>query len=384
MPGEADAEQLAVAHAMLAVFATSGLGDEREVLGVLRKARQLAEQAGSQHPLLRFLEPFTRIVQSAADATPVPVDVLDSLLEDEDPWLRAQARLNRGRMLINYGTRHTEAQAEIERALAAFRAIGERWGIAFALTTLADIVARQGNLAAAHDYYEQAVVVVTEIGTVEDVIFMRVRQAQLRWLLGDAGGSAAAMEQAERDAAQLGWPDALAGLAQAKADLARWQGDLRTARAQLAVADATVRHVTVHPVFQAMMLDSLAYVDAAEGKLDAARRRRAEGLTLALGSVHAPTVAQVLVGIADLALRQGRPRAAAELLAASVAVRGGPDLSSPDAARVEKATRAALTEHELAEAARRGQHATMSTVSDLAASTLEGSTLDGQRDLRWR
>ena len=39
--------------------------------------------------------------------------------------------------------------------------------------------------------------------------------------------------------------------------------------------------------------------------------------------------------MADLALRQSRPGAAAALLAAAVAVRGGPDLSNLDAARVE-------------------------------------------------
>lgn len=366
-PDTVDAEQLAVAHAMLALFATAGLGDERQVEGLLRTAQQLARQTSSRHLLLRLLEPFARLVYSATEATPTPEDVLDSLLDDEDPWLRAQARLNRARVLVSLGTRQAEAQADIETALAAFRAIGERWGISFTLTSLADLVAQRGDLVAAQDYYEQAIVVVTEIGTVEDVVWMRAMQARLRWLLGDAAGSAAAMVQAERDAAHSGWPDGLAAVALMQAELARWRDDLRTARAQLARAQEALRQIVVHPVFQAIMLDTLAYLDAAEGNLDAARGHRSEALTLALSSLHAPTVGQVLVGVADLALRQGHPQAAAELLAASVAVRGGPDLSFPDAARVEKAVRAALTEHELAEAARRGQDATMSTVSDLAA-----------------
>jgi predicted ATPase len=378
VPGEGDAEHLAVANAMLALFDTAGLGDERQVEGSLRTAQRLAEQTGSRHPVLRFLEPLARLVQSATDGTPVPADVLDSLLDDEDPWLRAQALLNRARMLLSAGGPHTQAQADIETALAAFRAIGERWGTAFALTSLAEQVARRGDLSAAHDYYEQAIVVLTEIGTIEDIVWFRVKQAQLSWLLGDAAGCAAAMAQAEREAAQIGWPDAVAGMAHAKAELARWQGDVRTAREQLARAQAALRHIVIHPVFQAMILDSLAYLDTAEGNLDPARAHRTEALTLAVDSRHASTVGQVLVGIADLALRQGSPQAAAQLLAASDAVRGGPDLSYPDGARVEKAIRAALGEQQLAEAAQSGRDATMSTVRELAASILDGYR-DGSR-----
>ncbi|HEX7837820.1 MAG TPA: hypothetical protein VF469_10175, partial [Kofleriaceae bacterium] len=368
VPGSVDDEPLALAYGVWVLFATTGLGDERAAQETLHKAQRLAKRAESRHPLLRFLEPIDRLMQSAYDPDAIPADAMNSLLDDEDPWVRAQIRLNRARLLTSSGGRHAEAEADTLASLAEFRAIGERWGISFALTTLADLLAQRGELAAALAHYEEAIVVVTDVGTVEDVLWMRGRQAQLCWLQGDRVGSAAALAAAERDAARISWPDAVAGLARAKADLARWQGDPETARAELARAEAAVRHMSVHPVFRAMVLDSLGYLDDDLGSAQA----RAEALTLAVGSRHTPTVAQVLVGVADLALRQGRPDEAAQLLAASTAVRGVPDLSNPDAARIEKAARAALGEPEFTAAARRGADATVGTALEIAAVTLGG------------
>jgi ATP/maltotriose-dependent transcriptional regulator MalT len=198
---------------------------------------------------------------------------------------------------------------------------------------------------------------------------MRGRLAKLCWLQGDRVRSAAVLAAAERDVARIGWPDSVAGLAMAQAELARWQGDPEAARAQLTRAETAMQHIQVHPVFRVMVLDSWGYLD---GDLDSARARRTEALALAVGSRHTPTVAQALVGAADLALRQGRPDEAARLLTASTAVSGVPDLCSPDAARIEKAARAALGEPEFTRAARRGADATVDTALEIAAVTLGG------------
>ena len=111
----------------------------------------------------------------------------EPLLDDEDPWVRALARLQLGRMRIMSGQGGRDADAHLEMALAEFRALGERFGISFALTELADRIAVRGELAGACEHYEQAIAVVTEVGAIEDVIRMRSRQAQLYWLLGDDG-----------------------------------------------------------------------------------------------------------------------------------------------------------------------------------------------------
>ncbi|WP_327066285.1 BTAD domain-containing putative transcriptional regulator [Kitasatospora sp. NBC_01302] len=385
--GEQD-EARAVACAVTVMLAMAGLGDERQIVELLHEAQLLAELTGSRNPIVRFARPLNQLLVRDEEPGAV-VRVWDELADeaaDEDPWVLASARLEGARALLNIGGPPAEAEHRIRASLAGFRAIGERWGISFALSVLADLIARRGDHAAAVDLYEQAIAVTTELGGIEDRLHTQGRQAELRWLLGDRVGSASVLAQAEREARTLPWTDALAGLAHSTAEIARWSGRTADARAELARADEITRSIVVHPVFRAMLLDSLAHLDATDGDLTAARTHRRTALDLALTAGHAPTIAQTLVGLADQALRQGSPSQAARLLAAAHAVRGGPDLSRPDAPRVEAATRTALGDH-YAEAARAGAAVTSGTagltpatpaaVRELAAVTLAGSAAPG-------
>lgn len=374
MPGAVDDEVRATACAISALFELNGLGDESRARDWLATAERLAERTEHRHPVPRLVGALGRVPWGARTPVVPPVDAVDPLA-DEDPWVRATARLNRALTLVGAGRRHAEAEADFEVALTEFRALDERLGISSALTALAGLAEWRGDLATAVSCYEQAVAAVTEVVPGEDVWLMRLRLAQLRWLLGDTEGSAAAMAQAERDTERIGLPDALVAVAYAKAELARWAGEPRTARAQLTRAEELSRHITVNWQFRAMIRGSLGYLDAGEGDLDAARAHHADALVWALRSRSAPTISQTLVGIADLAVHRGMPDEAARLLAASAAVRGAPELSQPDAARVEAATRAALGEEEFAEAARRGAAATVETVREIAAVTLDSSRL---------
>jgi hypothetical protein len=66
-------------------------------------------------------------------------------------------------------------------------------------------------------------------------------------------------------------------------------------------------------------------------------------------------ISRTLIGIADLAMAEHRPEAAAELLGTTAAVRRVPDSSAADANRVEAAARTALGETRFAEAYERGR-----------------------------
>jgi predicted ATPase len=373
--GDVDNEARATANAMVAYFTTAGLGDLRQAEPWVQQARQLAKGLDHPGPLLRFVVMIGVLPQGEYASGESAMDVLQQLIADEDPWVRATARLSRTRMLGP-----GEREADIEQALIEFRSIGERWGISYSLATLSDLAARHGDLSLALDYGEQAADVLSEIGAVEDLVMLRAKQAQLYWLAGDARSSAAAMAQAEQETANVGWPDAVAGVAFFKADLARWSGDNTTARDEMAHAEAMLGHTAMDPVFRAMILDSLAYLDAVEGDLDSAGARREEALTIALGSSDDGLVSQVLVGVADQAIRHGFGHEAVRLLAASDAIGGGPDLSRPDGARVEQAVRAALGEPQFTKAisqarkefadVRRGGPATTEAVRELTASAL--------------
>jgi predicted ATPase/DNA-binding SARP family transcriptional activator len=374
VPGAADDEARATAYAMVGWFASAGLGGLEQAEPWIRTAQELTKGIDHPGPLLRYVVEMGTLMQTESAPGLSAQDVMRPLIADEDPWVRGVARLSRNRML-----RAGEQEADIQQALVEFRSIGERWGISYALATLADLAARRGDLVVALDYGEQAADVLTELGAVEDLVFLKAMEAQLRWLVGDDTGSAAAMAQAEQHAASVGWPDAVAGTAYFKADLARWSGDSTTARAELAHAEAVLGQAGMDPVFRAMILDSFAYLDAADGDLDSAGARREEALTIALGSRDDGLVSQVLVGVADQAVRRGYPALAMRLLAASEGISGGPDLSRPDRAQVEATTRTALGEPQFADAikqarkefadARRGL-TTPEAVRELTASAL--------------
>jgi hypothetical protein len=359
-PGEVPDEVRATVYTLVVLFVTAGpSSDEPHAAEWIHKAYELARRSGSRDPRVRLVVPLERMVRAPDD----PLSAWVPLLDDENPWVRALARLHLGKMRIMLGRDGRDADAYLETALAEFRALGERFGISFALTELADRIAVRGELARACEHYEEAIAAVAEVGAVEDVVRMRSRQAQLYWLVGDEGASAAAMAEAQRSAERVAWPNALADLALAKAELARWSGDAEQARRQLDVAtellgdDAKGAHV------RAMTHDLLGYL--AED-LDEARLHRTAAFEAA-SEVGAPTIAQVLVGTADLALRAERYEQAARLLAASARVRGLPDRSQPDVARIERAARRHLGDTRFAEAAQEG---TQASWRELVAVTL--------------
>jgi predicted ATPase/DNA-binding SARP family transcriptional activator len=360
MPGEVTDEIRAMVYALVVTFMTSGLGDQHQAEEWIHQAYRLTQRSQSRNPLLALVAPLERMLQ-APDAF---LPAFEPLLDNADPWVRALARLHLGKMRIMLGQDGRHADEYLEMALAEFRALGERWGISFALTELADRIATRGEFAGACEYYEQAIAVVTEVGATEDVIRMRSRQAQLYWLLGDEGASAAAIAEAQRCAERVTWPDALAELALSKAELARWDGNAEEARYQLGVAITMLGDEAEQANIRAVTHDLLGYL---AGDLGEARTHRTAACQAATEAGHAPLIAQVIVGVADLALRRDQYEQAARLLAASARVRGLPDRSHPDVARIEQIARHRLGAARFAEAAREG---TQTSWSQLVEATL--------------
>jgi predicted ATPase/DNA-binding SARP family transcriptional activator len=358
-PGEVADDVRAMAYALVVLFATSGLSDEHQAEEWIHHAHRLSKRSRGRYPLLGLIAALQRILQSPDEF----VSAFEPLLGDEDPWVRALARFHLGKMRHMHGDGGREADASVERALAEFRALGERFGMSMALTELADRFAMRGEFARACEYYEQAIAAVSEVGAIEDVIRMRSRQAQLYWLLGDEDSSAAAVAEAERYAQRVTWPDALAALALAKAELARWGGHVEEAHQQLGVATTLLGDDSERAVIRAMAHDLLGYLS---DDLSAARTHRIAAVQAATEVSAAPLIAQVLVGVADLALRCEQFEQAARLLAASAAVRGLPDRSHPDVARIEQAATRRLGDARYAEAVRDGTQTNWSELVTVA------------------
>jgi predicted ATPase len=350
VPGEVTDEIRATVYGLLVQFVSAGRGDEHQAAVWIHEAyrfSQLASGGRLRHPAARVVAALERLLQA-------PQEILSSwelLLDDEDPWVRALARLHLGKMRIMLGQGGRDADVYLETALAEFRMLGERFGISFALEELAERLAVRGESARACEHYEQAIAAVTELGSSEDIIRLRSRQAQLYWLLGDEDASAAAIADAQRCAERVTWPDALTELALSKAELARWGGDAAEARRQLGVAAALLGSEAEQAKIHVVTHDLLGYL---ADNLSEARAHCAAACEAAAEAGHAPTIARVLVGVADLALRRDEREQAARLLAASEAVRGLRDLSHPDVARIEQAARSRLGDARFAEAAQEG------------------------------
>lgn len=361
LPGEVADEIRAMVYAFVVQFVTSGRqGDEYQAQEWIHKAYDISRDVPKRHPVLRFIAPLERLLHGPDALLPA----WESLLDDDDPWVRALALLHLGKTRIQLGHDGREADTYLETALIEFRALGERWGMSFAQIELANRIAMRGEFAGACEHYEQAIAVVTEVGAIEDVVPMRSRQAQLYWLAGDAESSEAAMAEAQRCALRVAWPNALAELALTKAELARWRGDAEQAHRQLDVAKAILGEDAERANVRAAIRDQLGYL--AEN-LDVAREHRIAAFEAASEAGHAPLIAQMLVGIADLALRDRQYEQAARLLAASAGLRGLPDRSQPDVGRIEQATRNRLGDAGFAEAAREGSQTSW---SQLVAVTL--------------
>jgi tetratricopeptide (TPR) repeat protein len=290
------------------------------------------------------------------------VAAFESLLESVDPWVRAMARWQVGKLRTILGQGGLEVEAQLELALAEFRTLGERFGISLALSELAGQLAMRGEFAGACEYYEQAITVLTEVGAVEDVIEVRTQLAPLYWLNGDRDASAAAIAEAERSAEGVTWPYALGALALAKAGLARLRGDAGEARHQLGLVTTLSGDAAEQPNVRAQIHDLLGYL---AGDLRESRTHRVAAWQAASETGAPAVIARMLVGVADLAVRLDQYEQAARLLAASVGVRGLPDRSHPDVARIEQIARRHLGEARFAEVTQEGTQAGSSQLAEV-------------------
>ncbi|GAB3870771.1 hypothetical protein GCM10029964_005880 [Kibdelosporangium lantanae] len=348
VPGEVPDEVRATVYAFVAGFLSAGRSnDQFQAAKWIHEVYEITQRVAHVVPFVGLVAAMEPLLHGQ-DAY---LTAFEPLLDNEDPWVRALARLQLGKMRIMLGHGDEEPDAYLEAALAEFRAIGERWGISFALTELADRIASRGDFAGACAYYEQAIAVVTEVGAIEDVVRMRSRQAQLYWLVGDEEASATAMAEADRLVRRVSWPEALTELALAKAELARWQGDVEEARRQLDRATTVFGDEAERASIRVTRHDLLGYLT---DDLDSARAHRVAAFEAATEAGHPPYIAQVLVGIADLAIRREQYDQAARLLAASDRWRGLRDRSRPDVDRIERTARGRLGDTRYAEAAREG------------------------------
>jgi tetratricopeptide (TPR) repeat protein len=295
--------------------------------------------------------------------------VFDEAVADPEPWVGAAALVPRGHVTVNCGRQHVQAEEDFLAATGIFTGLGDRWGMAIALGGLAMLEGWRGEHAAAAGHYRQAVALVTELGSAEDEITFRLFLTRELWLLGERKVAHAELVRAQSDAERLRLPEVIALGAYTAGDLARLEGRPEAARAALTRVVEQEGPLDMAQLIRAQAATALGYLAAADGDLEAARRWHARALHAARSSSNAPVIAQALTGLADLALREDAPDRAAELLGASLAVRGTTDRSVIDEKRVAREVRAMLGDAPYTDAHHRGQRVTIDTLATVVELT---------------
>ncbi|MFI7430490.1 AfsR/SARP family transcriptional regulator [Micromonospora sp. NPDC049836] len=373
LPGLADRaapDRLAVALTLAALNLVSTHNDLPTGMAWLEQAAELSVGHESRHPVLRLVG---LVVAAFRGGLPPRIpDELTALFADPDPWVAGTARMFHAHTMLNAGLPDEAAEVDLRVGLDHYRAVGDRWGMSFGLTSLADLLDRRGEAARATPFHEEALGYFEELGVRDDVPEMRLRLAHNLWRRGDRGRALAVLSRAAREAERGGSDETRAAVALGRAEVLRAQGDRARARDCLRESFRLIGDRHVAPQWRALHATSLAMLDALDGDLVGARGQHDRALELALGSQDAPVVGAVLVGYADLAVRLGRPAAAAALLGAASGVRGGPDHAILDRPAVEAAARAALGEAGFAEAYAGGLGYRLETAAEAVRVTLGG------------
>jgi predicted ATPase/DNA-binding SARP family transcriptional activator len=366
----ADPEHLAVAYAMGALLAIETPLRATGVDWLERAAALAARIADPVHPVMPLLGPLAALFGEpdpvpGTGQRPVGPDVFDDAVGDPHPWVAAIARILRGHWALNLGRQHAQAEADFLAGASILAELGERWGQAVAFGGLAMVEGWRGEHAAAVGHYRQASELTAAFGSTEDQVQFRLFMVRQLWLAGEREAAWDELSRALPDAERLGLPELRAFAVYTAGDLARLDGRPEAAREALTRAAQMAISLDLARQIHAVAATGLGYLAGAEGDLDAARDWHAQALAAARITADAPVIAEALTGLADLALRENDPERAAELLGASVAIRGTTDRSVQDEKRVADQARSVLGEPRYGQAYQRGQRVTVDTLAAL-------------------
>ena len=353
--GDADPAERSFVRCVVAVAEAQdhAAGDEEAVLAdVLAELEDV--DAADWPPIVLFRAILSWLVGDR-DAAAERMREAD---EHPAPWVRAAAPLISAQLAENDGDLAT-MRADHETALARFRAVGDRWGIAMVLVSQAGVWMIDGELDAAAGALEEARALTRELGVPSQDVFIDMRLAELWTRRGELDRAREHLERVgeERDLnrEEAVFIDAL------RARLLWELGDRAAARELRDDLVAAVaggfggRPERGHA--RAMALTSIGLIALGDGDIAAAAEALDGAYAAAIESRDMPIVAMTGVAGAHLAARQGRPVDAAERLGAAAVLRGAEDEANLEIAGLTAELREALGEDAFGAAYARGRGA---------------------------
>ena len=295
------------------------------------------------HPVTTFL----RSMVGWGTDPEIHVALVQRGLTSADPWEAAAAHLIGGYPQLFVNADPVAAEREFVIAAEGFRTLGERWGQALALGSLAGLADIRGDHARAVAFADEALVLLRELGAVEELCDLYCDRGHYRVRLAVATGADPStarvdFEEAARLAHRAGLPAYVAIASRGLADVAYLVGDVGLARRQYeqALADVDVSWIA-GATNRIEALVGLARVAMTEGELDRAHAHCLRAAELAVQLGMSPLYVRAIDVLTDIALAGGDPARAASLLGAAAALRG-PAEAGHDTARQVRATRLAL------------------------------------------
>jgi predicted ATPase/DNA-binding SARP family transcriptional activator len=336
VPGSEGSDLRWVAAGLAAMSVASSGADPGEIDAGMQQLAVIAEHLADAElpgrPLLGILRPA---IAFFAGLTELTDRLLAEGLVSDDAWTRAAARMFRANIAENNGALDAMA-ADIELALADFRALGERWGLANTLSGLATLFTLRGELDQAEAAFDEAVELMRLLKSSEDESFLLVRLADVALRRGDADKARALMRRALDLAEDTGAPMESAFMLSMLADMERLLGNLDVAEAMSETALARLSALPPsHPAMahgRAITLALAARMKLERGEYDVAMLSGA--YDAAVLTRDAPIAAVVGVVVAAALITAGRPEAAAEALGAAAAMRGADDRSALEVGRL--------------------------------------------------
>ncbi len=347
VPGATDDELRWIAAALLAMNAAAeGGGDADEVAAGMSRLREVAaglrDVSPARYPVLGVLRPALAFFAGDRELTE---EMLDEGLNSPDDWVRAAVRMFRANLYENDGEIEL-MRADVEIALAEFRRLGERWGLANTLRSKALLDMMSGKLDEAAAEYQEALDLMTALRSREDEAYLLARLAEIAVRQGDIARARELMLFARESADASGTPIEAVFTVSMLAEIERQAGN--PARARELRDEAMQRVDTLpptHPVHghsRAMVLALSARLSFGDGAVATAVAQIGEAYTAALGTSDQPIIASVGVVVAVLAAAADQPEVAAQVLGAAARLRGGDDPTAPDIARLTGALRTEL------------------------------------------
>ena len=304
------------------------------------------------HPLLSLIEPGIALLMHDDE---LAAEAVDQALQHSDPWVQAMLHMMRGAIAENSGDVDS-MRVHIPAAIAGFRTLGDRWGLATSLTAYASLEQLDGDAQRSITTLEEARRLMRELRASDDEAYALLRLGLARLRVGDIDGAWREVRRARQLAEDSSSAQSIAFAEYATGELERAGGHVSAARAAMEAAHARMDQASgAAPQVMAIISVGLAHLELIEGRQDRAVSLLRRGLEAAQRSHDMPISAVVAIGIAGLALDRGRPDHAAELIGTATRLRGADEHGHPDITRLVEAAQTALGDDAYDAAYRRGR-----------------------------